>query len=204
MIEQPVKVTTPKVSVPEQPDSVAPAVPVPAAMAKFTVDVSEVTVLPPASSTVTIGWVPKATPPVEPLGCCVKTRCVGGPETVKVLLVAGSRLPSVAPREYVPGVPDPRLILHPAKVATPPATVCLFVLGLQTRLAPLPGCVATARVTVDVSAVTTLPSESSTVTVGWVAKVTPPAELLGDGFQSFCFRQLHQFAFGLHQIPPAI
>ena len=48
------------------------------------------------------------------------------------------------------------------------------------RLAPLPGCVAMARVTVDVSAVTTLPSESSTVTVGWVAKVTPPAELLGD------------------------
>ena len=43
------------------------------------VDVSEVTVFPSASCTVTFGCVPNATPPVELLGCWVKTSFAGVP-----------------------------------------------------------------------------------------------------------------------------
>ena len=59
-MEQPLKATTPSVSVCEQPET-APAPPL---AVNVTVELSVVTVLPPASSTVTAGWVVKAVPPV--------------------------------------------------------------------------------------------------------------------------------------------
>ena len=40
---------------------------------------SSVTVFPPASSTVTAGWVVKAVPPVAPAGSVVNTSCAGVP-----------------------------------------------------------------------------------------------------------------------------
>ncbi|HEX4529934.1 MAG TPA: hypothetical protein VIA11_10955 [Acidimicrobiia bacterium] len=69
-IERPEKVATPLTALTVLvPDSV----PVPGfvPMASVTDDVSEVTVFPKASCTVTFGCVPNATPPVELLGCCV-------------------------------------------------------------------------------------------------------------------------------------
>ena len=62
--------------------------PVPDVIANVTVEESFVTTLPPTSSTVTTGWVGKATPPVGLFGCVVNTSLLGGPTlTVKVLLV---------------------------------------------------------------------------------------------------------------------
>ena len=108
---------------------------------------------------------------------------MGGPETVKVLLVDGGEAAIGRTENKSLVCPTPGPIL-PGEGGHAARDGPVVVLGLQMRLAPLPGCVATARVTVDVSAVTTLPSESSTVTVGWVAKVTPPAELLGDAVKT--------------------
>src|SRR3984957_6794443 len=45
-----------------------PVVGVPTVIESVTVEVSPVTVFPPASSTVTTGWVVKAVPPVAPAG----------------------------------------------------------------------------------------------------------------------------------------
>ena len=61
---QPAKVTMPAVSVPVQLDTVAPVVPVPAVMARVTVEASVVTVLANASWTVTAGWTAKGMPAV--------------------------------------------------------------------------------------------------------------------------------------------
>ena len=57
-------------------------------MVRVTAVVLEVTTSPEASSIVTCGWVGKATPPVELVGCCVKTSLVAGPATVNEVLVA--------------------------------------------------------------------------------------------------------------------
>ena len=67
LILQPEKVVTPDVTTPEQPDSVPgpPEAGVPLVIARVTVDESPVTMLPPASSTATFGWVVGAMPPVE-------------------------------------------------------------------------------------------------------------------------------------------
>ena len=59
-MEQPLKATTPSVSVCEHPE-ITPAPPL---AVNATVELSEMTVLPPASSTVTAGWAVKAVPPV--------------------------------------------------------------------------------------------------------------------------------------------
>ena len=63
------------------PDSVPgpPVGGVPLVIASVTGDVSEVTVLPSASCTVTFGCVANATPPVELLGCWVKASFAGVP-----------------------------------------------------------------------------------------------------------------------------
>jgi hypothetical protein len=97
VIKQPAKLTTPEFSVPEQFDS--PDVP-PEVMASLTVDESVVTTLPPASSTVTTGWILKAVPAaVGLLGDVVKASCVAAPtDTVMPPLVAGSSVPSLAVR----------------------------------------------------------------------------------------------------------
>ena len=59
--------------------------------------VSVVTVLPPRSRTVTLGCVARATPPVDPLGCCVNASCAAGPTaTTNEELTAEVRAPSVA------------------------------------------------------------------------------------------------------------
>ena len=56
-----------------------------------------VTVFPNASCTLTTGWVPNATPPVEPLGCVVKANFAATPTvTTKPLLIAVVNEPSVA------------------------------------------------------------------------------------------------------------
>ena len=67
---QPAKVTTPATAAFALAVQVraAPAVPLPLVIARVTELVSVATVLPPRSCTVTTGWVPKATPPVEPEG----------------------------------------------------------------------------------------------------------------------------------------
>ena len=46
---------------------------------RVTVEESLVTVLPPASWTVSLGWVVKALPPVAPAGCCVKASFAAAP-----------------------------------------------------------------------------------------------------------------------------
>jgi hypothetical protein len=61
--------------------------------------------------------------------------------------------------------------LHPAKDATPLDAVTGFL--VQLSVAPLPGWELMAKVTALVFPVTTLPPESSTETLGWVAKVAP-------------------------------
>ena len=82
LIVHPEKATTPEVSVPKQPDRAPgpPEVGVPVVMARVTVEESVVTVLPPASWTVTLGWVAKAVPPVELDGCWVKASWAVGPK----------------------------------------------------------------------------------------------------------------------------
>jgi hypothetical protein len=55
-----------------------------------------VVVLPPASWTVTTGWVPKAVPLVELEGLVVKASLVAGPEIVKPALTALVSEPEVA------------------------------------------------------------------------------------------------------------
>ena len=59
--------------------STAPEVPVPPVMAKVTLALLVVTVLPSASWIATFGCVIQATPPVPPLGCWVKLSCAAAP-----------------------------------------------------------------------------------------------------------------------------
>src|ERR1700741_1569859 len=82
LIERPLKVATPftalTVVVPLRVPG-PPEVGVPVVMASMTEAELFSTVLPFASSTVTTGWVGKATPPVELVGLLVKTNFVAGP-----------------------------------------------------------------------------------------------------------------------------
>ena len=92
-IEHPLKVPTPDVVVSEQPESVA------CARTDRHRDrrVSVVTVLPPASSMVTTGWVPKALPATASSGSVVKTSWLAVPTvTSKAALSAGVRVSSEA------------------------------------------------------------------------------------------------------------
>ena len=84
---QPEKLATPKVVVALQPESVPLDGLVP--MAKVIEADEEVTVLPPASWTVTTGWVVKAVPPVAPAGWVEKASLAAAPTvTLKALEVA--------------------------------------------------------------------------------------------------------------------
>ena len=67
-MEQPLKLTTPPVLVAEQPEGSAR----PRADRQRDAVVSVVTVLPPASSIVSLGWVTKALPPMALSGSVVK------------------------------------------------------------------------------------------------------------------------------------
>ena len=87
-------VITPFVSDWVQPDRAPgpPLVGVPAVIASVTVEASVVTVFPPASWTVTLGWVENALPPVAPEGGCEKASWAAAPTVMlKVPLVAPVR-----------------------------------------------------------------------------------------------------------------
>src|SRR5450631_1800066 len=131
-----------------------------------------VTGLPPASWTATTGWVPKATPPVEPDGLVVKASLLAGPVAmVKLVLSAEVRPLEDAVSEYVPALS----IRQPAKVATPAEALVGF--EVQVRVAP--AGVTMFRVTGAELRATVVPLASWTATTGWVPKATPPVELEG-------------------------
>src|ERR1017187_3064505 len=152
---------------------VPPSVPPPGfvPMATVTVDVSVVTVLPPASCTVTTGCVVHAVPPVPPVVGVVNASFAAAPSVMlNALLVALVSAPSVAANVY----PVPILSIFKAlalKLATP-ATAAFVNVPLNTP--PGPALVPIATVTVETSVVTVLPPASCTVTTGCVAQAVPP------------------------------
>ena len=102
-IEHPEKVNTPDASLSLHPFKLAPLVPVPPVMARLTVDASAVDALPKTSSAITIGWVPKALPPVAVLlGEVAKTKWVAGPPVTVSLWVPLAR----DPEAVMVGVPE--------------------------------------------------------------------------------------------------
>ena len=157
LMEQPLKATTPAVSLSEQPETV----PGPTSAVNVTVELSVVTVLPPASSIVTAGWVMKAVPPVAVAeGWVVKTTWAGAPTVTAngELVVVSPSAVSVAVRTSpVPAV----LIVQPLEAATPPVVV-----DVQPERLPEP--VVSPKVMAWVSVVTVFPPASSTLTwAGW-------------------------------------
>ncbi len=97
------KVNTPVASLPTHPLRLAPLVPVPAVMARLTVDASAVDALPKTSSATTTGCVPKALPPLAVLlGPVVKTRWVAGPPVTVSLCVSLASTPETV----MVGVPE--------------------------------------------------------------------------------------------------
>src|SRR5271170_2957181 len=118
-MEQPLKATTPSVSVCEQPE-ITPAPPL---AVNVTVELSEVTVLPPASSTVTSGWAVNGVPPVAAgEGSVVNTSWAGVPtvtlnaELVFVRVSAASVAVRTSPLLAVS-------MVQPLKVVTPAVVV---------------------------------------------------------------------------------
>src|ERR1035437_4245942 len=150
-------------------------------LASTTLELSVVTTLPLASSTLTAGWVPKLVPSITlPTGCVVKASLLAAPTLMTTLPDAPVAVsaPSVADRVYVPAAATP-VIWQPVKAATP-ATAAMFRPPRLLQLkVPAPGPVFLTRATVLVSPVTTLLLTSSTETVGMVPKLTasetPPA-----------------------------
>ena len=94
----PLNVTTPAASVPVQPDNVPgpPVLGVLVVIESLTVELSDVTVLPAASSTVTTGCVPRTAALVEFDGWTVILSWVPEPPTSNDALFAASRAPSFA------------------------------------------------------------------------------------------------------------
>ena len=115
-------------------------------MTKVTVDVSVVTVLPPASCIATTGCAAQTVVAEPPPGCVVNASCVAAPTVMlKPLLVAAVKEPSVARKMY----PVPALsMLQPAKVATPATADLGFTVQVS---APPPGFVLMVNVTLDVN-----------------------------------------------------
>ena len=100
-------------------------------MARVTVDESPVTVLPPASSTVTLGWVPKAVPPVEFDGLGVKASWAAEPTvTVKLCVLELVADPFTVPLALIVTLPA-RL-----PVTTSVATPLLVELGVAKLTEP--------------------------------------------------------------------
>src|ERR1700722_9893566 len=115
---QPAKVSTPGTAALGLAVQVRVPVPGLVPMVRVTNEVSVATVLPPASSTATRGWVAKAVPPVPWAGGAVK-RTFGAVPAATVNAAPGAvvRPVTVALRVKAPAVPW--VILQPAKVATP-------------------------------------------------------------------------------------
>src|SRR5580704_3288915 len=159
--------------------SAAPAVPVEGAMARVTAVAFPATTFPDESSMVTCGCCGKAIPPVELVGCWVKTSCEAAPATVNVALIPGDRPVAVAFRENAPCTPS--VILQLPKVATPP----LPTTGLVAQLSvPLPVLIVSK--TELVALVTRLPEESSIHTTGCERKTAPPLDVPGEVLNTSC------------------
>ena len=175
-ILQPVNVAIPEAVASPRPDvhvRFAPA----AAVNDSVIVFAAVTVLPPASSCVTIGEVPKFAPPVEPTGGVVNTNWLIAPTVITgwAPLTAGVNVPSVAVNVYGPAV----LIAQPTNVATPLTVVMSFVPGVHVIATPAAGVPVIARCTaLCVPVVTVLPPRSCNVTAGCV-NATPPVESPG-------------------------
>ena len=87
LMAQPAKVATPETALVGFVVQVRTA-PAGVVMLRVTDAVLEVTVFPPASWTVTTGWVGKGMPPVELEGLVVKATLVAGPEEIVKLALA--------------------------------------------------------------------------------------------------------------------
>jgi len=93
----PLKVATPDVALRGLVDTVREPPPGFVPMARVMELVAVVIVLPPASCTVTTGWVDRADPPVPLPGCVVKASLDAVPTVIlKVLLIAWVSVPLVA------------------------------------------------------------------------------------------------------------
>jgi hypothetical protein len=154
---QPAKVATPAIA--GTGLAAQASVPVPVAIASVTALVLVVTTSPLESATLTTGWVVNADPPVELDGSVVKTSSDAVPATVKLVDVDVVSPDDVADRVKAPWVP--RVILQPAKVATPETALTGSVVQASV---PVP--VAMARVTGAVLVGTTFPAASSIEATG--------------------------------------
>jgi hypothetical protein len=168
LMRQPVKVATPEELTLGLDEHVRTAPPVGGVTARVT-EGPLVTVLPPASWTVTTGCVAKAMLRAVLEGEEVNASLVAVPVLiVNVALTALVSPPAAAVNVYVPLLP----IRQPAKVTTPETALLGFV--VQARVAP--AGVVMLRVTEALPVVTVLPPASWTVTTGCVAKAVPPVE----------------------------
>ncbi len=170
LTRQPEKVATPEeVLLGLAAQLVRAAPPVGGVMARVTDGPAVVTVLPPASWTVTTGWVGMVVLGRALDGEVVKASLLAGPTVmVKLVLTALVSPGEAAVSVYVPGLST----RHPVKVATPDTAASGF--SVQVRVA-VPGVVST-RVTGAVLVVTVLPWSSWMATTGWVANGVPPVE----------------------------
>jgi hypothetical protein len=148
------------------------SVPVPVAIESVTGAELVVTTSPEASSTLTTGWELNAVPLVALEGCVVSTSFVALPATVKLELVAVVSPVLAAESVKLPCVP--RVIVHPAKVATPLDEVTGLVVHASV---PVPDAIAS--VTGAELVVTTSPAASSTLTTGWELNGDPPVAVEG-------------------------
>ena len=170
VIAQPENAATPPVGV--TGSVVHASVPVPVAIARVTGAADAVTTSPEESSTVATGWVVSAMPPVEAIGCVVKTTLVAGPATMNAALIADVS-PVAAPVSLNdPCVPS--VMAQPENAATPDVAARGSCVQASE---PVP--VEIVSVTDALLEGTTLPAASSTETTGWVLSSTPPVEFVG-------------------------
>ncbi len=158
------------------PENTAPPVPVAGLIPKVTLLPSVVTVLPPASSTATTGWVVNAVPPAAPDGGVVNPSFAAEPTLMVKVVLSTVSVPSLACSLYA--VPDALSIAQPVKPATPDD--CVSGLPSQVR-APAGSPVPPLMLSVieRCSVVTTLLLVSSIATAGCVDSAVPPVPLLG-------------------------
>ena len=137
-------------------------------IAKVTELVLPVTVLPPASCTVTTGWVAKATVPFAPTGWVVNANFAAAPTVTAMLALDVSRQRAIGRRQRVgAGQVD---IATPLNVTTP-ATAAF---GLAVHAKAAPAGVVVVNVTELVLATIVLPVASCTFTTGCTANAVPP------------------------------
>src|SRR5579863_8797747 len=141
--------------------SVPPSVPVDGFVPMATVMelLAEVTTLPKASSTLTVTAGEMKLPAVTLVGWTVKASLFAAPTvTLNAMLVAPVRLVALADRVY----PVPVLLMFNVENETTPFTAATVSVPPSV---PLDGFVPIAMVIEFVAVVTTLPRESSTLTV---------------------------------------